>query len=73
MEALNNYAEGEGYDPDDLIVIDNLEFILRIVRETIEEYETTIEGNLIFNLSDEDLEEVESLSDLDALDELFEE
>jgi len=73
MEALNNYAEGEGYDPDDLIVIDNLEFILRIVSETIEEDDTTTEGYLIFNLSDEDLEEVESLSYLDALDELFEE
>jgi hypothetical protein len=73
MEALNNYAEGEGYDPDDLIVIDNLDFILRIVSETIEEDETTSEGYLIFNISEEDLEEVESLSDLDVLDELFEE
>jgi transposase len=73
MEALNNYAEGEGFDPDDLIVIDNLEFILRIVSETIEEDETTSEGYLIFTLSEEDFEEVESLSDLDALDELFEE
>ncbi len=73
MEALNNYAEGEGYDPDDLIVIDNLDFILRIVSETIEEDDTTTEGYLIFNLSDDDLEDVESLSDLDALDELFEE
>jgi transposase len=73
MEALNNYAEGEGYDSDDLIVIDNLEFILRIISETIEEDDTTSEGYLIFDLSDEDLEEVESLSDLDSLDELFEE
>jgi hypothetical protein len=73
MEALNSYAEGEGYDPDDLIVIDHLGFINEILTEAIKEDDATSEGYLIFNLSDEDFKEVESLSDLDALDELFEE
>lgn len=73
LEALNNYAEGEGYDPEDLIVIDHLDFINEILSEAIEEDDTTSEGCLIFNLTEEDFEEVESLSDLDALDELFEE
>lgn len=73
MEALNSYAEGEGYDPEDLIVIDHLGFINELLTEAIEEDDTTSEGYLIFNLSEEDFEEVESLSDLDSVDELFEE
>jgi hypothetical protein len=50
-----------------------LDFINEILTEAIKEDDATSEGYLIFNLSEEDFKEVESLSDLDFLDELFEE
>lgn len=71
LTAIEKYAEDLALDPEDLVVVDNLGFIIDLVTDTIEAEDLDDDGFLTFNLDQEDWEAVEALSELDDLDEVF--
>jgi len=71
LSAIEKYAEDLALDPEDLVVVDNLGFIIDLVANTIEAEDLDEDGFLTFNLEEDDWESVEALSELDELDEAF--
>jgi len=71
LSAIEKNAEDLALDPEDLVVVDNLGFIIDLVTDTVEAEDLDDNGFLIFNLDEEDWEAVEALSELDDLDEAF--